>query len=95
MHNGYGHAGAHNAKIAINSYMRCTERLAGTRYPERLAGMRCPERLAGTRCTERLAGMQSLEGLAGAVPPSNRPGPAWPSCHLHSREPEGRGTILA
>ena len=86
MHNGYGLARAHNAKIAINSYMRCTERLAG---------MQSLERLAGTRCTERLAGMQSLEGLAGAVPPSSRPGPAWPSCHLRSREPEGRGTILA
>ena len=77
MHNGYGLAGAHNAKIAINSYMRCTERLAGA------------------RCPERLAGMQSLEGLAGAFPSSSRPGPAWPSCHLRSREPEGRGTILA
>ena len=86
MHNGYGLARAHNAKIAINSYMRCTEHLAW---------MRCTERLAGTRCTERLAGMQSLEGLAGAVPPSSRPGPAGPSCHLRSREPEGRGTILA
>ena len=68
MQNGYGLAKAHNAKIAINSYMRCME------------------------C---LAGMQSLEGLAGAVPPSSRPGPAWPSCHLRSREPEGIGTILA
>ena len=77
MHNGYGLTGAHNAKIAINSYMRCTESLAG---------MRCPERLAG---------MQSLEALAGAVPPLSRPGPAGPSCHLRSREPEGRGTILA
>ena len=86
MHNGYGLAGAHNAKIAINSYMRCTERLAGTRCQERLAGTRCPERLAGMRCQER---------LAGAVPPSSRPGPAGPSCHLRSREPEGRGTILA
>jgi len=86
MQNGYGLAGAHNAKIAINSYMRC---------PERLAGTRCQERLAGMRCQERLAGMQSLEGLAGAVPPSSRPGPAGPSCHLRSREPEGRGTILA
>jgi hypothetical protein len=86
MHNGYGLAGAHNAKIAINSYMRCTECLSGTQ---------CPERLAGMRCTECLAGMQSLEGLAGAVPPSNRPGPTGPSCHLRSREPEGIGTILA
>ncbi len=86
MHNGYGLARAHNAKIAINSYMRCTECLAG---------MRCPECLAGTRRQERLAGMQSLEGLSGAVPPSSRPGPAWPSCHLRSREPEGIGTILA
>lgn len=86
MQNGYGLAKAHNAKIAINSYMRCTERLAW---------MRCTERLTGTRCTERLAGMQGLEGLAGAVPPSSRPGPAGPSCHLRSREPEGRGTILA
>ena len=77
MQNGYGLAKAHNAKIAINSYMRCTE---------------C---LAGTRRQERLAGMQSLEGLSGAVPPSSRPGPAWPSCHLRSREPEGIGTILA
>ena len=77
MQNGYGLAKAHNAKIAINSYMRCME---------------C---LAGTRCPVCLAGMQSLEGLAGAVPPSSRPGPAWPSCHLRSREPEGIGTILA
>lgn len=86
MQNGYGLAGAHNAKIAINSYMRYTERLAGMQSLEGLAGMRCKERLAGTRCTER---------LAGAVPPSSRPGPAGPSCHLRSREPEGRGTILA
>lgn len=46
MQNGYGLARAHNAKIAINSYMRCTERLAGTR---------CLERLAGTQSLEGLA----------------------------------------
>ena len=86
MQNGYGLAGAHNAKIAINSYMRCTECLAGMQSLEGLAGMRCTERLAWMRCPER---------LTGAVPPSSRPGPAWPSCHLRSREPEGRGTILA